>query len=336
MVRALILASLAWLAIAAASPPQQRRGQLNTVSQDAAANSVQNGAAAPTETHNEAASYTAYCEQARDNRHSDLCAQWKAADAARDSADWTQRTFYLGIGGLILGLGTLGAAIAAAWFARAAAHETKRSADFAGQMAVEAASATAAAVEASKAGLEANRIARNAHARADMKERWEARARRSREDAAAKITEQQLRAYLSVRNAMAMGINPERLPTFGIEIKNQGQTPAYDVRIRSATMWTTEGPESARIHFTEPSKMGTMSGGDDRTYRSRTAENAWPPGLYEAVMSGKAALVYCGLITYRDVFRKLRRTTFMGYFEVHDIVNGSAVLSLTKRGNRAT
>jgi hypothetical protein len=69
------------------------------------------------------------CNQGEDNRHSDLCAQWKAADAAFDAAKWAWLQFISGIIGIALGAGTLFAAIAAAFYARHAAQETKRSAD---------------------------------------------------------------------------------------------------------------------------------------------------------------------------------------------------------------
>lgn len=58
------------------------------------------------------------CEPDREDRESDLCAQWKAADAAQSSANaaWT-----LGIVGLAIGAFTLGAAVCAAAFAKRAA-----------------------------------------------------------------------------------------------------------------------------------------------------------------------------------------------------------------------
>ncbi|MEQ8305031.1 MAG: hypothetical protein RIA09_00595 [Hoeflea sp.] len=63
------------------------------------------------------------CEPESDERESDLCAQWKAADAAKKSADWS---VYLGLGGTFIGILTLGAAFAAAYFARSAVLETRR------------------------------------------------------------------------------------------------------------------------------------------------------------------------------------------------------------------
>lgn len=74
------------------------------------------------------------CEQGRDDRNSDLCAQWKAADATKDSAVWTERTFWLGIAGAVVGFLTLAAAAAAAWFAKRAAIATEKTVDEATRM----------------------------------------------------------------------------------------------------------------------------------------------------------------------------------------------------------
>jgi len=69
------------------------------------------------------------CAKGEDNRSSDLCAQWKAADAAADGVDWSRRSFWMGVAGLCVGSLTLGAAGAAAYFAYRAAEETRRGAD---------------------------------------------------------------------------------------------------------------------------------------------------------------------------------------------------------------
>ena len=69
------------------------------------------------------------CEQGEENRNSNLCAQWKAADAAKKSADWAVNTFWLGIYGAIIGTFTLAAAGAAAFYAKKAAEHTERGAD---------------------------------------------------------------------------------------------------------------------------------------------------------------------------------------------------------------
>ncbi len=69
------------------------------------------------------------CRRGEIDRRSDLCAQWKAADAATEGVKWTERGFYVGLATAIVSALTLLSAIAAAYFARQAAHETRRSAD---------------------------------------------------------------------------------------------------------------------------------------------------------------------------------------------------------------
>lgn len=75
----------------------------------------------PVQPTDEPPGYTDPCNKGEDNRNSDLCAQWKAADAAQESAKWTRRSFWIGLAGTGIGGLTLFAAIAAAFYARDAA-----------------------------------------------------------------------------------------------------------------------------------------------------------------------------------------------------------------------
>lgn len=75
--------------------------------------------------------FNAPCLPGQDNRRSELCAQWKAADAAHEAAVWTGRSFWLGLLGTVVGAGTLIAAFMAAMYAKHAAKEARRSADIA-------------------------------------------------------------------------------------------------------------------------------------------------------------------------------------------------------------
>ncbi|MBA2921079.1 hypothetical protein GON01_09380 [Sphingomonas sp. MAH-20] len=97
-----------------------------------------NRAATALEKQNDPSPLEQPCKPGENNRGSDLCAQWKAADAAADSALWTERTFYLAIIGTLIGGLTLAAAFAAAKFARDAAIETRRGASAAEQAIEEA------------------------------------------------------------------------------------------------------------------------------------------------------------------------------------------------------
>lgn len=69
------------------------------------------------------------CKQGEDDRQSDLCASWKAADAAKTAADIAERTYLLTNASVWISLLTLVAAGAAALFAKRAAEATLRAAD---------------------------------------------------------------------------------------------------------------------------------------------------------------------------------------------------------------
>lgn len=65
------------------------------------------------------------CAAGHDDRHSELCAQWKATDAAVNSARSAYWTMIAAFVGLVLGAGTLLAAWRAAHWAKAAAVHTE-------------------------------------------------------------------------------------------------------------------------------------------------------------------------------------------------------------------
>jgi hypothetical protein len=125
--RYIILAAFGWLTLAASPPRNGTQGEQakpqSTIAETLRElNSTLQNANKPDEGAKP-------CAKGEDNRNSDLCAQWKAADAAADGVDWTRRSFWLGVAGLCVGLLTLGAAGAAAYFAYRAAEETRRGAD---------------------------------------------------------------------------------------------------------------------------------------------------------------------------------------------------------------
>lgn len=111
-----VVIALAGLALLGASPPQQRQdaGQAQSASAQVNQPSLPRAAVEADETPEGGEP----CREGSDNRNSDLCAQWKAADAAESSAN---AAWLLGVAGVIIGILTLGAAIAAASYAKQAA-----------------------------------------------------------------------------------------------------------------------------------------------------------------------------------------------------------------------
>jgi hypothetical protein len=123
-------ASRWWLALfaaglVAAAPPKNDRAQADRETQQDIAKSLRQIATAANRSH-EASNINGECSERQEYRRSDLCAQWKAADAARSAAD---AAWLFGILGAAIGVLTLAAAVAAALFAGRAATHTKTGAD---------------------------------------------------------------------------------------------------------------------------------------------------------------------------------------------------------------
>lgn len=125
--RLVIIAAFGWLGFAA-SPPDQTAGSDQPVSKQSDTAQLARIAAA-LETLPASPGPDAGCVAGQDDRSSDLCAQWKAADGAFASAIWTEKSFYVGVFGLLIGVFTLLFAGRAAHWAKQAAIETKRGAD---------------------------------------------------------------------------------------------------------------------------------------------------------------------------------------------------------------
>ena len=125
----ILAAFVGWLIL---GQPEQAASQPAKTSQS----SVDNAANTATlQQANEPGEYQKKCEPGEENRASDLCAQWKAADAAKSAA---QAAWWIGIVGSLIGAFTLAAAWAAARYAKLAADHTKTGADAAeGSLAVQ-------------------------------------------------------------------------------------------------------------------------------------------------------------------------------------------------------
>jgi hypothetical protein len=119
------------LALVGAAPIDGGNGQSNQTAAKSASGRQMDRLTAALEKLPQSEAKDAGCEAGQEKRDSDLCAQWKSADAASESAWWTAATFFASLIGIGLGAGTLFAAWSAAHWAKQAAAETKRSADFA-------------------------------------------------------------------------------------------------------------------------------------------------------------------------------------------------------------
>jgi hypothetical protein len=159
------------------------------------------------------------CERNNDQRSSDLCAQWKAADAAYDSARWAWWQLLLGGVGLILGAATMAAAIFAALYAKRAAVATEQTVKI--------------AQDAATGAGEALMIAeRNANAAAEQ-------VKVAKETAHRQLRPYILPATLGVLNSTTAG--GWKIWTGYGQLRNQGETPAVIVSIQLGKIYVTGG-----------------------------------------------------------------------------------------------
>lgn len=99
--RCVLVAFVGWLSLAAA-PPQESAEHKAPNAQSETAKAIADTTAAKKAV--EDAKYQEPCKHGEDRRYSDLCAQWKAADAAYDAAQWAW--YQLGISFFgVIGLG---------------------------------------------------------------------------------------------------------------------------------------------------------------------------------------------------------------------------------------
>lgn len=120
-----IFAAIVGLALLGASPPKDAGGQ----SANATVNQIEHSLGDIASTLKQAIEPSQHdkpCPEGRNDRSSDLCAQWKAADAAKSAA---QAAWWIGCVGALIGGLTLAAAFNAAKWAKKAAEHTEAGAN---------------------------------------------------------------------------------------------------------------------------------------------------------------------------------------------------------------
>ncbi|MEO1170140.1 MAG: hypothetical protein AAFW97_15660, partial [Pseudomonadota bacterium] len=167
--------------------------------------------------------------------------------------------------------------------------------------------------EATKAMLEANAISKDAAVR-------------------------ELRAYVCVNNILVEPLKEGSPPVYTIAFENVGLTPARNVRLQ---VWhkLTFGPESSAKFAKAPQNRRRHSDLFPNVESNLTSTAAEGPtnDLIEAIMASKATLVFGGVISYSDVFKKRRRTTFRAYIHRDSIgKDGTIRLAISEKGNHST
>jgi hypothetical protein len=300
-----IIVAVAGLALVGVSHPPESKAQPENAKKQTEISQKSDNASFAVEVTDKTDETTKPCAKHKDNRNSDLCAQWKAADAAAKAADasvsaadaaWKQ--FYLGIGGLIIGFLTLVAAGAAAIYARRAAEHTERGAN--------------AALDAVKATGDANEIARDA-------------------------LERQTRAYLRIE--IVRGTVSSDFPAkIECKIINYGQTPAFDFSVRhqicirpSEWKWSDEA-ESDQTSGEPGSSV--LHPGDVREFPMEMLEPL-TLDLWDALVKNEVCLFARGEVFYKTTSEKPCRTAIALEFSGNECFRRKAP-RLALYGNEAT
>ena len=183
------------------------------------------------------------CEDRKDNRNSDLCAQWKAADSAAEAAQYSLWTLLISAIGTGLLVWTL----------------------------------------------------------------WETRQTSRRE----------LRAYLSIE---PFGVNEAEngLSRVPFEMINNGQTPAYDLRLCGDFLIVEGDPKefnpytSGRLSDKTADTDHTLGANTKRFSYAYINSETYRPHL-DKIARKEAAIIHYGYVNYTDIFKKSHRTSFAFY-----------------------
>lgn len=229
----------------------------------------------------------ARCEDPGAHNGSQLCAQWAAANAARESAAISLQSLRWSIGGFIALLLTLVASGWAAWAATKAARAAERSIELA--------------------------------------------------DASAK---RQLRSYLVAKNFQLKNVEAGQAPVLTYEVKNVGQTPAYNVRVLAERFETAEGECVSKVKRRFSPVKGPISetvlGSGDASRCGFVFDAPLNSDQVAGIRAGTRCVGVFGVISYRDIFKRRHLVTFKLFLhQDHLEDDGTATLSACADGNRA-
>lgn len=236
------------------------------------------------------------CGNSRYRSDDDLCAQWKAADAARDAANWAW--WQLGLSALgVLGLGmTLWFNFRALKLAEGASEETK----------------DALAI----AERNAEAVTRQVMATEE-------------------IAKRQLRAYVEFASVHISNFHAGGVPVLLVAIKNVGKTPAHRYR-SVVTTWATDGnPHEAKCRFGDVVKPFTSLGPGVEESVILKQGMIFTEQDMAKIDSGGFTIMAAGIVSYNDIFGDHHRTIFCvcGDTKNRNTANGVLMMRPTNRGN---
>jgi hypothetical protein len=130
-------------------------------------------------------------------------------------------------------------------------------------------------------------------------------------DVAQDTAKRQLRAYIAIDEVHVVDLMPGCTPRFACLVNNCGQTPAFRVRTVSVIVISDVAAEQCKIKMGELPKIATSEIGPGQGYAHwAIGKESISKELWQKVADGEIALIFTGLVTYYDAFRRFRRVTF--------------------------
>jgi hypothetical protein len=117
------------------------------------------------------------------------------------------------------------------------------------------------------------------------------------------------RAYISVVDADLSDLTGDIPPTVAVNIKNTGQSPAYDLSWR-ATFAAREVPVTEGIPLDRKKKAATLNLPPGGTLSVKWTFTEWEKGWNERIAKGSAAIFAIGEISYKDAYGVQRFTKY--------------------------
>jgi hypothetical protein len=154
----------------------------------------------------------------------------------------------------------------------------------------------------------------------------------------------QLRSYLVAKNVELEGVEIGTKASLTFEIKNVGQTPAYEFRLQPEISYfegAWKDARNARIRFRRasaddpPSTKGSMVGAGEFVTFRMPYKAPFSAKFIQRIRDGKVTILLAGVASYRDAFGRRRLLTLSYSLNPANLAdNGKAKLSAQRRGNK--
>ncbi len=152
-----------------------------------------------------------------------------------------------------------------------------------------------------------------------------------------RIGEAQLRAYVGVEQIVAEGLVVGAVPKFKVRIKNFGVSPATHFKIAARTTTTDErDPDTKKFPFID-APVNT----DGVVYPQQAFdivvdwEGQMPRETLSEIVTGQTQVILGGWLSYRDFTGRQRRAIFRSVLNPERIRQGTCMLTVCRRQNRA-